>query len=171
MVSQIFRWLRLAFWVWLLSLCIGALGAIGLWNWARYLRAGDWVRVEGVLTEMEAYNTCPIGEDKPLSEHCCTLECTYTYEFDGRPYTNDRLGAEALDNPRIRARRYRHLKACKENATPVTVWVDPGNPENAALFAHEISSDMIFGPLLAMIWFGPLGWHAWSKRKHSPSET
>lgn len=85
---------------------------------------------------------------------------TYTYEYQGRKYTGDRLGAFWLggssDVDDWDERMSSRLEAAHRSGTPVTAYVNPENPGEAML-DHEIRWPLILFCLPFALGFGGVG--------------
>ncbi|MBN2311387.1 MAG: DUF3592 domain-containing protein [Candidatus Hydrogenedentes bacterium] len=157
MLRTLLRYVQTALCAWLMSAIVLVLAGFGFVGWFNVWRTADWVAVNGEIMRLKASNRGIFKRTSPQSGHCSVLRCSYTYTVSGRTYRNHRIGFLSGRPAAARSRQYKVLVRCQQRREEIQVWVDPSNPARAALFRPEVSSEMYFGPALAVFWFGYMG--------------
>jgi hypothetical protein len=164
-MSTLAKWFRVIVCQWLLSILIFIILVMSLWNLADYWRTANWIQVGGKIVSLQASNSNGSKPSVPWSGDG-KFSCQYAYTFEGKNYSGNKIGVETFETPSPRGRRYRLLKAQFDEGKSVAVFVNPAAPTESALF-HETLSEMYFGPIIGLMWFGALFWNYNRKRKSS----
>lgn len=103
----------------------------------------DWTPVRGKLDELQAEKLYHVGYT------AMNLQARYSYEFGDSAYRGRRISA--LDRkPILFAGPYEaevtHLRHAFDNGSPVTIFVNPGNPSEAVLLRIAVQ------PLIVKSW-------------------
>lgn len=97
-----------------------------VWEW---FDSRHWHQATAVIHKVRLDTT---GGSSPAYE----VFCRYTYTYDGRSYTNNRVGLGYVWGQRNlwHQQAYRHLKKANQQGDSVPCFVDPDNPQQAVLF-------------------------------------
>jgi hypothetical protein len=164
-MSTLSKWFRVIVCQWLLSILIFIIIAMSLRNLADYWRTANWIEGEGGIVSLSA-TTSNGSEPNSHWSGNGNLSCQYSYTFQGKRYSGNKIGIETFEDSSSRGRRYRLLKSKLNEGKPITVLVNPAVPTESALF-REIMSEMYFGPAIGLMWFGALFWNHHRKCRFS----
>lgn len=118
-----------------------------------YARSAFWPVVEGTVVSAETFR-------ERYSHNSVTTgsRAVFTYEYEGRPYTGDRIDIVGGSNKNAedKKRQVSILLAAREAGRTVKVFVNPRNPDYAFLF-RELSFDP-FGVTGLGIFVTWIGW-------------
>jgi len=131
---------------WFLTLLALVFLAVGLFMGFRdvrlltdYVRASRWAPVPAriLATELKRY------QDSHGAPSSC-VRCTYVYTYDGRDYTNSRVGLlDDGDNfGRWHEPKPAFLLAHRDSGEPVTCYVNPASPAEAVRF-RELRPELL----------------------------
>jgi hypothetical protein len=118
-------------------------------------RTQSWVAASATVVRVSL--EVPPGGDDDSDD---VVKALYRYEFGGRVYTGTRLGlpgsvaGDSFDG--WHTRTHAKLEQAHENRTPVTVWVNPGDPEEAVFDPSLRVADIVFTLPMALL-FGGMG--------------
>ena len=95
-------------------------------------------------------------------------KATYSYEFQGQPYTGDRVTLHVGgDSTSAESEIYRQIEQSRASGQPFRCYVDPADPSQSILF-RELRGTAMFGQFLAMVCFAAGGaWMWWEIVKDS----
>ena len=122
------------------------IAAWGVHGWLVYRRSATWAKIPATIKSVE-FKVCPT-KGKRRAKY--TLKCRYSYEFDGKTYTSDRLsimGATSGYKGGRQEHRYEELLGHNKRGDPFTALVDPDDPKTAILYREA-------GFMYAMVPFG-----------------
>lgn len=118
------------------------------------------VPVEGTVLEVQSKRSLLLvrGTSANSPSHETSVHVRYRYAFESVEYTGNRYAFDEphegiTDEDEARA-RVEELRA----GSSLTVLVDPGAPERAALARRELGPPLVFTLLGSLALFGGLGW-------------
>lgn len=94
----------------------------------------------------------------PNKEKTQTVTARYIYNYLGNSYHGQRIGLSDIggNNNSYHKSWYQRLQRHKHHQIPITVWVNPDNP-NHAVIDRDISWVLVLIPLFFLIIFGGIG--------------
>ena len=88
-------------------------------------------------------------------------KATYSYEFQGKPYTGDRVTLHISgDSGGAEGEIFRQLDEHRATGKPFRCYVNPADPSQSILF-RELRGTAMFGQFLAMVCFAAGGAWMW----------
>lgn len=123
----------------------------------------SWMPAQGTITLSEIEEEMEIGRVSSQVDtvNTCRPRIEYTYHFQGKPYTSRRIITMDTNWP---LEEVKELISRYPVGSPVTVWVDPGNPELAVLekgmLGHEKRYKALFITGAVFLLLGIIGWLA-----------
>ena len=121
----------------------------------------SWMPVQGTISLSEIEEEMETGRVRSQLDTVTTYRprIEYTYQFQGKPYSSHRIITLDANWP---LEEVKEVISRYPLGSPVTVWVDPGNPELAVLekgmLGHEKRYKALFIIGTALLLLGILGW-------------
>ncbi len=142
--------IKIIFCYWILGLLIAFMGCTSITNIIDYWNCKSWVLTSGYITKLDAQKHD--HGTKNTNEHYLINAIEYSYSFNDRLWTGNKLKSELIRSKGNDADKYKQLKAAFDTQTDISVLVNPKHPEQAVLF-REISFDTYFYLGLCTFWF------------------
>lgn len=117
------------------SMVMPGLGILGMSGWQAwsYLDTDDWEPVPVTIEHVELEEFSSSG--KSGTSFSYQVDCRYRYQFDGIPYTGERVdltqGSSGFED--YHRDLYEELRAHQTSGTPFEALVDPDDPSQAIL--------------------------------------
>ncbi|MFC3195725.1 DUF3592 domain-containing protein [Marinicella sediminis] len=146
---------------WVLAVLGLLLFAVGIWMLTTAMASNDWPTVEGKVVTPNVVGRLRQATNARHRSLEYIVEVTYRYQVKGRSYQAKRYslgkGMTTADGFNDRAEAREWIKQSPyQPGEPVTVYVDPADPENTVLNAGIQGSTWV--PVLLGLLFGLLAW-------------
>ena len=137
--------------------------------WKTYFESSSWERVPARIESVE------LKSHSDSDGTTYSVECRYSYEFEGRGYAGTRVGimGGSSSNYKTHRRRCGVLKKHMDAEEPFLAFVDPDDPQRALLFREpEVWMFVLlpFGLVFAGVGAGIMGGGVVAKRRRRRKE-